>query len=144
MPIYILFKHAADFGIKYSHDVYVVELSNELEIFRMQAKEFFNDVEKATPLDILKKKQELSLEDIYPNIQIAFKIYLTLPVTMASCERCFSEIKLIKNYLRSSMGHERLSNLGILATEHKEVAKLNLEEVIDNFAKIRARKVTLK
>ncbi|XP_047104957.1 uncharacterized protein LOC124752643 [Schistocerca piceifrons] len=134
-PIDVLLTHAADFGIKYSHDVDVVDLSQELEIFRMQAKELINDVEKATPLDILKKIQELSLEDIYPNIQIALRIYLTLPVTVASCERSFSKIKLIYNNFRSSMGQERLSNLSILSTEHEEVAKLNLEELIDNLRK---------
>nr|CAI5858450.1 unnamed protein product [Callosobruchus analis] len=37
-----------------------------------------------------------------------------MPVSVASCERSFSKLKLIKTYLRSTMGQERLSGLAIL------------------------------
>lgn len=44
-------------------------------------------------------------------------------IIIAMCERSFSKLRLIENYLRlSSMGHERLSNLAILSIEN-EVAK---------------------
>ena len=33
-----------------------------------------------------------------PDVAIAFKIFLTIPVTVASAERSFSKLKLIKNY----------------------------------------------
>uniref|UniRef100_A0A3B3RTZ4 HAT C-terminal dimerisation domain-containing protein n=1 Tax=Paramormyrops kingsleyae TaxID=1676925 RepID=A0A3B3RTZ4_9TELE len=39
----------------------------------------------------------------------ALMLFLTLPVTVATAERSFSKLKLIKTYLRSSMGQERLS-----------------------------------
>lgn len=137
-------KYAADFCLKYSNDVDVVELSNEVDTFKMQAKELLEDLEKATPLDLLKKIQEFTLEDVYPNIQIALRIYLTLPVTVASCERSFSKLKLIKNYLRNSMGQERLTNLAIISIEHEEVTKLNLDELVNDFALLKVRKVAFK
>jgi hypothetical protein len=37
----------------------------------------------------------------------------TLPVTLTTAERSFSKLKLIKTYLRSSMGQDRLSELAI-------------------------------
>jgi len=44
--------------------------------------------------------------DCYPNISIAYRILFTMPVTVASAERTFSKLKLVKNYLRSIMSQE--------------------------------------
>lgn len=55
------------------------------------------NLESATPVDLLKCIQDYSLSDVYPNIQVALRNYLTLPVTVASCERSFSKLKLTKN-----------------------------------------------
>lgn len=49
---------------------------------------------------------------------IALRILLTIPVTVASGERSFSKLKLIKTYVRSNMGDERLSSLAILSIEN--------------------------
>jgi hypothetical protein len=35
--------------------------------------------------------------DCYPNISIAYRILFTVPVTVASAERSFSKLKLLKN-----------------------------------------------
>jgi hypothetical protein len=39
----------------------------------------------------------------YPNVSIAYQILFTVHVTIASTERSFSKLKLLKNYLRSTM-----------------------------------------
>jgi len=58
----------------------------------------------------------------FPNYFIALRIMLTIPVTVASGERSFSILKLIKNYLRSTMLQDRLCNLAIISIE-KEVGR---------------------
>ena len=50
--------------------------------------------------------------DCYPNISVAYRILLTVPVTVASAERSFSKLKLLKNYLRSTMSQEMLNDFG--------------------------------
>ena len=35
--------------------------------------------------------------DCYPNISIAYRLLFTMPVTVASAERSFSKLKLLKN-----------------------------------------------
>ena len=77
------------------------------------------------------------------NFCIALRTLLTILVTVASGERSFSKLKLIKTYLRSSMGQERLNNLVILSIEHEVAHNLNYTVVIDSFAAAKARKVAL-
>ncbi|KAL4153350.1 hypothetical protein QTP88_001183 [Uroleucon formosanum] len=81
--------------------------------------------------------------DEITDFQHVVKIFLTMPVTAATCERSFSKLKLIKNYLRSTMGQERLSNLSILSIENEVAGEINFEDVIDEFAAIKSRKVKL-
>ncbi|KAL4629214.1 hypothetical protein ACB092_05G292000 [Castanea dentata] len=57
------------------------------------------------------------------------RILLTIPVTVASAERSFSKLKLIKSYLRSTMSQERLSGLTILLIEKEILAELELRKI---------------
>ena len=85
----------------------------------------------------------LNLESVFPYISIALRILLTLPVTVASAERSFSKLKLIKNYLRSNMGQERLVDLAILGTESDLAKSIDFDSIINSFAAEKARRVVL-
>lgn len=43
-------------------------------------------------------------------------------------------MKLIKTYLRNSMGHDRLSDLGMLSIEKVRAEGLNTELFVEKFA----------
>ena len=73
----------------------------------------------------------------------ALRILLTLPVTVASAERSFSKLKLIKNYLRSNMGQERLVDLAILGIESDLAKSIDFDCIINSFAAEKARRVVL-
>jgi len=53
----------------------------------------------------------------------------TAPVTVASNERIFSKLKLIKNYLRSTTCKERLNSLMILNAEKDILDNLNILQI---------------
>ena len=55
-------------------------------------------------------------------------------MTVASAERSFSKLKLLKNYLRSSMSQERLNGLAILCIEKNILKRIDFETVIHDFA----------
>lgn len=97
-----------------------------------------------TPLDFLNKMQSVGLVSIYPNLKTALQIFLTLPVTIASAESSFSKLKLIKNYLRTTMGQERLSNLATISIESELMDNISQEDVIQKFAAAKARQVVFK
>ena len=83
---------------------------------------------------------ENDLKEIYPNVYIVIRILLTIPVSTASAERSFSKLKLIKNYLRNTMGQERLSALAVLSIEADIASKINYEPIIKEFSKTKSRK----
>jgi hypothetical protein len=76
----------------------------------------------------------------FPNLFIALRIFLTLPVSVASGERNFSKLKVIKTYLRTSMIQERFYDVGLLAIEKELCESLELPDVIDELANKKARR----
>ena len=85
-----------------------------------------------------------SVTSAFGEVCTAFMLFLTLPVTVATAERSFSKLKLIKTYLRSSMGQERLSGLAILSIENTRARELNIGDVVDDFAQRKARRMTFR
>ncbi len=74
------------------------------------------------PLDIL---MYLKCNGCFPNAIIVYRILLTLPVTVASAERSFSKLKLLKSYLRSTMKQERLNGLALITIEKDLLKKID-------------------
>ena len=77
---------------------------------------------------------------LFPNLVISIRIFLTLPVTVASGERSFSKLKIIKNYLRSTMGQERLSDLSIISIEKELSENIDVSNIVKTFALKKAGK----
>ncbi|XP_010473753.1 PREDICTED: zinc finger MYM-type protein 1-like [Camelina sativa] len=81
------------------------------------------------------------MDGCYPNTWIAYRILLTIPISVACAERSFSKLKLIKNYLRSTMSQERLNGLALLSIEQDLVETLDNSKLIDDFASMKARRI---
>lgn len=79
---------------------------------------------------------ECDLTEVYT----AMLLFHTIPVTSAAAERSFSKLKIIKKYLRNSIRQDRLRHLSLIAIENEAASNLDLSEIIDEFAKIKARK----
>ena len=96
-------KCCATFAEAFSHD----NLSD------VDLDDFFSELEmlQVTLLDDLmlvpKILQLVMSVDCYPNISVIYRILLTVHVTIASSERSFSKLKLLKNCLRSTILQER-------------------------------------
>jgi len=81
-------------------------------------------VEKEGPLELLHFNQKCNLGNSVPNIVIMLRIFVTIAVSVATCERSFSKLKLTKNCLISSMSTLRLRNLARLSI-HKTIGTWN-------------------
>jgi len=53
----------------------------------------------------------------------------------------FQPNKIMPPYLRVSMGQERLSNSALLSIERETFEKIHFDDVIDQFATMKARKM---
>jgi hypothetical protein len=63
-----------------------------------------------------------------------------VPVTVASAERTFSKLKLLRNYMRSTMSQERLNGLAILCIEKKLLDEIDIDTMVTNFASKNVRR----
>lgn len=79
---------------------------------------------------------------LYPNVQKLLHLLCVLPVTSCTGERSFSSMKLIKSYLRTTMGQERLNGLALMNI-HKNAIEISVSEVIDKFAQKHPRRLQL-
>ncbi|CAH2219185.1 zinc finger MYM-type 1-like [Pelobates cultripes] len=124
-----------------------LEKSSQSDINGLDLSEELWHIQNLLPQDATAPRHILSfivrngLTDTFPNIWIAFRILLTIPVSVASGERSFSKLKLIKTYLRSSLTDDRLTSLSVLSIESDVLKTLDMNSVIDEFAKAKARKV---
>ena len=67
---------------------------------------------------------------IFPNVDIALRIFKTMAITNASSEKSFSYLKRIINYLRSTMSEKTLNDLAILSKESDTSEAISFDTVI--------------
>jgi hypothetical protein len=116
-------------------DIYGDELFQELRHLKTLLSK---DVTKS--IDILNTIKSYWEEGGFQTVWVAYRILLIIPVTVASAERSFSKLKLIKTYLRTTMSQERLSGLAMISIENEYLDKLNYDDLIEEFASKNARK----
>ena len=81
------------------------------------------------------------MKNCFPNIFKLLQIGLIIPMTSNSAERSFSQLRIIKTYLRSTMTQERLSNLAMIRINRD--IPVDIGEVIDKFDVSKNRKIKL-
>ncbi|XP_049800129.1 uncharacterized protein LOC126235449 [Schistocerca nitens] len=113
-----------------SSDIDALELREELKVLSTLLKPGIG------PKETLKF---IGRHNFCPNV--ALRILLTLPVTVASGERSFSKLKLIKTYLRSTTSQPRLNDLATISIEHELAEDLNYTDLVKELAQAKARKV---
>ena len=78
----------------------------------------------------------------FPNVVNAYRVLLTIPVIVASAQRNFSKLKLLKTYMRSTMSQERLNGLALISIESDVLESIDYQELIESFASKNARRAS--
>nr|XP_047124154.1 uncharacterized protein LOC124806907 [Hydra vulgaris] len=115
----------------------IVEYENFKDVYASISPSLTTDLQMKDVLQFLIEKQ---MAPGLPNLSILYKIYLTLPVTSANAERSFSKLKMIKNYLRSTMTNERLSRLALISIERELAEIIEFNFSINRFAFMKSRR----
>ena len=86
---------STNFAQIYSTDVSEKKLPQEvLQLKSIHSSNF--GPKKLDPFTLLNKLAHLNLEEIFSNVSISLRIFCCLPATVASAERSFSKLSLIK------------------------------------------------
>ena len=80
-------------------------------------------------------------EERFPNIFRLMKIGCTLPITSCTCERSFSTLRRLRNWLRSSMTCRRLSSLALMNIHYSH--PVNYDTAVKIFLKMHPRRIEL-
>ena len=84
-----------------------------------------------------------NLKNVLTETYKLLDIICTTPMSTAECERCFSTLKRIKTFLRSTMSEDRLNALAVLSIEKKFIRSIPDfdNKVIDVFSNMKNRRM---
>ena len=98
---------------------------------------------KAKEINTLPKALAVLDKSTFPNLFVLLRIGATLPVTSATCERSISTLRFLKNELRSTMTNKRLNGLSLMFIHRDLTKQLNVDHIIDEFAREHPRRMEL-
>ena len=93
------------------------------------------------PPDKIQEVLKLTNSDHFPQLHLLLRLVSTFPVTSCETERSVSKLRRLKNYLRSSMGQERMSGLALIHTHYN--MDINMEEVLSRFIAMHPRRIIM-
>ena len=70
------------------------------------------------------------------------RLVLTLPVSIATTERAFSAMKVVKTNLRNKMENDFLTDSLMLYIEKDIVSTFSLDSIVDDFENLKERRVS--
>ena len=114
----------SDFAAFYSADINAEALCDETEDFVY----FVNHMERP-PTTAKEVVRLCHTAKICPQLHCAMKLMMTIGTSIASCERSFSKLKLLKNFLRARSDQERLNDLAIISIE-KDAAEVRSTQAL--------------
>lgn len=123
----------------YPNDVNM-NIVTEIQNFHNYVKQVYGNEPRKTFVELYQIIFKDVLFSAFPNVECLIRLFLTLPITNSTGERSFSALKRVKNYLRSSMCQEKVSDLGLLFIEKDKLQKLDFDDVIQQFATEKSRK----
>ena len=72
---------------------------------------------------------------IYSNVKLLMKLIIVRPTSSVDCERSFSNMRIVNNWLRNSMEQKRLNSLMICSIHSETLNELNIDEFMSSFVK---------
>ncbi|XP_069194044.1 uncharacterized protein [Procambarus clarkii] len=114
-------------------------LPNQLLAFRSLIKPELGKMSTVLEMASLLMVEKYVLSASFPDICTACTLFLTLPVTVVTCESSLSKLQHINSYLKSVMSQDRLGSLAMLSVENEHGKKLNMSTIIDTLVMLVTR-----
>lgn len=81
--------------------------------------------------------------DMFPSLKALIQAAITIPVSSCSCERSFSALRHLHNWLRGTMGQNRLHHLAVMSVERDIFGCIDQDKLTDRSASMKDRRHTL-
>lgn len=123
--------------------IYNTDLEDDFseECLHFRAHCTIKNEDRNSAVSLLKWLRTEGHQSIYPNVDIALRMCVCTPASNCSGERSFSCLRRVKNYLRTTMTDQRLNDLALLNIEADFLRKLDCEDLINDFAALKCRRV---
>lgn len=122
----------------YSGDIDAEKLKVQLQMLPGLLKTYNDNNSKKEIAEVRSMKDIICIfnhckfaQSMLPDVHNLLRIYLTVPMTSATAERCFSALRRLKTYVRSTMTQSRLNHLLLLHC-HKNI----LDDILKNPSEI--------
>ena len=103
----------------------------ELDRLKCQLKSVYATTSR--PQEITEILWEFELNQALIKVNNLLCLILTIPATSAACERLFSSLKCVNNYVRCFQSEEWLSNLVFICTNKNFLKEMKVEHGADTF-----------
>ena len=95
-------------------------------------------IESPTFMDVVSFVREIpdmpeASRSIMSSVFTMLKLILVQPSTNASSERCFSNLRRIKSYLRSRTDQARLNHVMLMSIYREELDNLSIDDIVEEF-----------
>ena len=124
---------------EYPQDV-DMNLLGELKHFHAYVKANYQERKHMSHSELYQIIVKDRVMQVFPNVETTLRMFLSLMVTNCSGERSFSQLKRIKNELRTTMTQEKLQTLSILCIENDKLRSTSFEDIIQDFSFAKSRK----
>ena len=101
-----------------------------------------DDIDNSTELTEHINKLKL-ISNGYPNATRIYRFLLTLPTTVASNERSFSKLKLVKTKLRSTLIDDKMERLIPCSAEKDLLENVSLSKFAEDWSRLKNRRVKI-
>ena len=141
MNISDLSKAATDLPATYSEILSHIEIPTDG--FKKHATLTLCNIKSALCLDLLKLIHKFCSVESYPNLGIALKKFLAILVMVASCNRSLSKLQLFLKITEECHLVKRNCQTFNLSIENELSKEAGFENIIHEFASIKAREINL-
>ena len=112
----------------------------EMQRWRKKYSVMPDDKRPSSPAQAIKDCNEV----FFPNMCVLLKLACTLPFTSCECERSASALRRLHNYMRATMGNNRLSYLALLYIHYDTQSNVEHAYAVDLFAKMYPHRLQLE
>lgn len=80
------------------------------------------------------------MEALFPNVEVALRLFLNMAVTNCNGERSCSVLGWVKNFLRLTLRQDIMNALALLFIESEYMEHVSFDQIVETFVSSKSKK----